>query len=292
MPIPPEFILRDKFEQDGAELQALQVSSDRSLFVYDAFYPEHEGRVRDIPALFAMMCVSGGGHMLQRTSMQHLEGTVEPGDIGIAAPRSPGFGRWPEMRVIGFGIEIQALTDSFGKSWPRNLRQDFISKLFRDPMVEATMMQVGYTHGCRVSDSVLLHAAHMIVHQLLDAPSEPVAEAEEADTHPLTISTTDAIRDYVLEHIERTISVDELAREIGISRHHFSRRFRAATGKSPYQYILDLKLDQAADQMERDRRIKVIDVANMVGYRNPAQFSQAFRRRFGQTPRRWRLRRN
>ncbi|MEO0622175.1 MAG: helix-turn-helix transcriptional regulator [Pseudomonadota bacterium] len=93
----------------------------------------------------------------------------------------------------------------------------------------------------------------------------------------------------MLEHIDLTISVDHLAQHVGISRHHFGRRFRATTGQPPYQFILDLKLDHAAEAMRSDRRMKVIDVANMVGYRNPAQFSQAFRRRFGQPPRLWRL---
>lgn len=289
MPIPSDDYLLNKFRQETSEVHSFRVSSDRSVIVYDVTSPEKQGRVRDIPVLFALMCVSGGGRMMQRTAKQDFEGTIDPGSIGIAAPSSPGIGSWPEMRLIGFGVHVDALKASFGRSWPEGLSADVMSKPVRDPMIEATMMQVGYTHAGHISDSVLLHAAHMVVHQLLDDPDRDVCEAEATGAHPLPTATVDTIAAYVTERIEQTISVDDLARHVAISRYHFSRRFRATTGQTPYQYILDLKLDHAAKTLTADRQTKVIDAANMVGFANPARFSEAFRRRFGQSPRKWRL---
>ncbi|MEO0622174.1 MAG: hypothetical protein AAFU49_00410 [Pseudomonadota bacterium] len=194
MPIPPETAVLERFHEQDAEVHSLRVSSDRSVVVYDASYPEREGPVPDIPVLIAIMCLSGGGTVVQRTTRQSFEAEVSPGDIGIAAPHAPGFGRWPEMRVIGFGVEVAALAGSFGKSWPRQLRRDAISQPLRDPMVEATMMQVGYTHAGRVNDSVLLHAAHMVVHQLLGGAEAMTDEGDRSETHPLPQSTVDAVR--------------------------------------------------------------------------------------------------
>ncbi|MEM9063781.1 MAG: helix-turn-helix transcriptional regulator [Pseudomonadota bacterium] len=287
MPIPPDSVLMERLRSQDAEVHSLQVSSDRSVLVFDASFPEREAEVRSIPALFALMCMSGGGRIVRRVSNHVMDSIIEPGDVGIAAPASKGFESTPEMRVIGFGVEVRALTESFGSNWPVYLRPEVLSKPVRDPMVEATMMQVGYTHAGRISDSVLLHAAHMVVHQLLETPAEPAVDAEKSDAHPLPAMTIEAIADYVQGRIDATISVEELARHVGISRYHFSRRFRAATGRSPYQFILDLKLDHAATSLSADREAKVIDVANMVGFRNPARFAEAFRRRFGQTPRQW-----
>ncbi|MEM8698230.1 MAG: helix-turn-helix transcriptional regulator [Pseudomonadota bacterium] len=289
MAIPPDATLMSKLRMDGAEVHSLQVSSDRSVLVFDASYPARESEMRNVPALFAMMCVSGGGDIEIRTATHEFLGTIEPGDIGIAAPNAPGRMSGPEMRIIGLGIEIRALTSSFGETWPNYLRPEFLSRPLRDPMVEATMMQIGYTHAGRISDSVLLHAAHMIVHQLLKNTVEPIDDAAKGAVHPLPTGTLEEIRSYILAHVEETVLVDDLAKHVGISRYHFSRRFRAAAGQSPYQFILDLKLDHAAMSLSADRRTKIIDVANMVGFRNPASFSEAFRRRFGETPRRWRL---
>lgn len=289
MPIPPDEYLMQRFRQDHAEVHSFRVSSDRSVLIFDATMPAQEGKVRSIPVLFSMMCVSGGGSMSQRTTKQTFEGILDPGSIGIAAPSSPGTGRWPEMRVVGFGIHIEALKDSFGSTWPNDLSADVLSKPVRDPMIEATMMQVGYTHAGRISDSVMLHAAHMVVHQLLDTPDDQTPAVDKCDAHPLPASIVEDVQTYVLDNIETTISVDDLARHVAISRSHFSRRFRAATGQTPYQHILDLKLHHAAATLKADQDTKVIDAANMVGFRNPARFAEAFRRRFGQSPRKWRL---
>ncbi|MEM7060218.1 MAG: AraC family transcriptional regulator [Pseudomonadota bacterium] len=289
MPIPPDDYLLERFRQENAEVHSFRVSSDRSVIVYDATHAAKQGKVRNVPVLFTMMCVSGGGPMVQRTIKQTFEGTLDPGCIGVAAPSAPGYGKWPEMRIVGFGIHVDALKDSFGSNWPNDLGADVLSKPVRDPMIEATMMQVGYTHAGHISDSVMLHAAHMVVHHLLDMPGEAVPDTEKSDAHPLPASIIEDVQTYVTDHIEQTISVEDLARHVAISRSHFSRRFRATTGQTPYQYILDLKLDHAATTLRVDQETKVIDAANMVGFRNPARFAEAFRRRFGQSPRKWRL---
>ncbi|MEM9097976.1 MAG: AraC family transcriptional regulator [Pseudomonadota bacterium] len=289
MLIPPNDEIIRKFREQSAEVHTLQVTADRNVLCYDVSYPAQEGPVPKIPAMFALMCISGGGYMWQRTTKQDFKGHIDPGGIGIVLPSSSGFGSWPEMRVIGFAIVIPALAKGFGKTWPSMLKKEVLSQPVRDPMIEATMMQVGYTHAGSISDSVLLHAAHMIVHHLLDTPADPATEPEKSDAHPLPEATVDRITAYVVERIEHSISVEELAKHVGISRYHFSRRFRAACGKSPYQFILDLKLDHAANTLSVDRDTKIVEAAHMVGYRNPARFSEAFRRRFGQSPRQWLL---
>ena len=292
MLIPSEAIIEERFREQDAELHSFKVSSDRSVIVYDASYPLREGAIPDLPILFVVMCLSGGGEMRQRMAKHEFEGVIEPGGLGIAAPSSPGYGFWPEMRVIAFGVAVRALTESFGAAWPTRLKSEALLRPQRDPLVEATMMQVGYTHAGRISDSVLLHAAHMVVHQLIDADEDPANEEERTPIHALSKSAVDEVRLYVRDRIEKTINVDDLARHVGISRHHFSRRFRAATDKSPYQFILDMKLEEAADAIRADRKARIIDVAAMVGYRNPSQFSEAFKRRYGVTPRFWRSRAN
>ncbi|MEM6905171.1 MAG: helix-turn-helix transcriptional regulator, partial [Pseudomonadota bacterium] len=288
MPIPPDAIIRERFDRSGADLHSFQVSARRDVLVYDASYPEHEGLVHKFPALVAMLCISGGGPIWMRTDMQDISGVIEPGSIGVAAPSSPGSGHWPEMRMIGIVIEVSAIASSTGRALVRNLKPEVISKLFHDPIVESTMMQVGYTYAGQISDSVLRHAAQLVLHQLLDQPADPERDDERSGVHPLATQTVDAVREFITDRIEQTISVDDLAQHVAISRHHFSRRFSAATGKSPYQFILDVKLDHAATSIKSDPQIKIIDIANMVGYRNPAQFAKAFRRRFGQSPRSWR----
>ncbi len=289
MPVPSSDIVRSKLAEMKADVHSIQVDATRSILVYDATYEENSCPIPSIPVLFMVLCIGGGGRIIQKTRLQDMDSTIEPGDIGIAAPSASGHGSWPELRVIGLGIEINALLESFGEKWPNRLRRDVISKPFRDPLVETTMMQIGYTQAGQASDTVLKYAAQMIVHQLLDDPFEIAGiETPSAEVYPLSEKVIGSIKTYVAENFSRQIQVDELAQLTGVSRYHFSRRFKAATGITPYQFVLQMKLDKAAADLTSDTGNSIIDVAQSVGFDNPARFAKAFRRRFGQAPRFWR----
>jgi len=78
------------------------------------------------------------------------------------------------------------------------------------------------------------------------------------------------------------IDVDDIARAAGTSRFHLSRVFKAATGKSPYQYLLHVRLDDAARSLRRGRR--VTDAALSAGFADLSRFARMFRARFGVAP--------
>lgn len=74
-----------------------------------------------------------------------------------------------------------------------------------------------------------------------------------------------------------------VARIAGLSEYHFSRLFKRATGLSPSQYFIRLRMRRAQHLLlETDRSI--IDVGLEVGYSSPSHFSQVFRREVGVTP--------
>ena len=49
------------------------------------------------------------------------------------------------------------------------------------------------------------------------------------------------VRAYIDDHIGERISLDELAREAGVTRFHFARQFRLSTGESPMGYVRTLQ---------------------------------------------------
>jgi AraC-like DNA-binding protein len=74
-----------------------------------------------------------------------------------------------------------------------------------------------------------------------------------------------------------------LAKELGMSRFAFSRSFREQVGLPPCQYLLQTRLDRAAEQLRSGRRA-VAEVALTVGFVDHGRFSRMFRRRFGCVP--------
>ena len=51
--------------------------------------------------------------------------------------------------------------------------------------------------------------------------------------------------------LEHAIDVDDIAAACGTSRFHLSRLFKAATGSSPYQYLIDVRLEESARLLRR-----------------------------------------
>lgn len=81
-----------------------------------------------------------------------------------------------------------------------------------------------------------------------------------------------------------TAQVEDLCAAAGMSRFHFSRLFKARTGKSPYQYLLEVRLEHAAHLL-KTRDLSVTDAATTAGFTDLSRFGQLFKKRFGQTPR-------
>lgn len=96
--------------------------------------------------------------------------------------------------------------------------------------------------------------------------------------------------DFMEENIARQIGVTEIADASGISLFHFSRSFRAATGKSPYSYLLNRRIEMAkARLLSGDDCVKT--VAAECGFANSKQLSRMFKREAGLSPTTFRRRR-
>ena len=83
------------------------------------------------------------------------------------------------------------------------------------------------------------------------------------------------------------LSLTTLAAETGYSRAHFLRMFRAATGQTPHQYLLGLRLEKAM-QMMKNRSMALVDVAVACGFSSHTHFTKMFRSRFGVLPSQYR----
>ncbi|RKN64447.1 AraC family transcriptional regulator [Paenibacillus ginsengarvi] len=90
-----------------------------------------------------------------------------------------------------------------------------------------------------------------------------------------------AIRFLALQY-HRPVSVEELARETGYHRAYLSRMFKKATGLSPAQYLLKLRMERAKALLSEP--LTVAQIAASVGYADPFHFSKMFKKWHGSAP--------
>lgn len=94
---------------------------------------------------------------------------------------------------------------------------------------------------------------------------------------------------WIAEHYREAAPVAAMLRRSGLAERTFKRRFQAATGMSPLEYVHTLRLEEAKQMLETDEA-PVEAVASEVGYEDAGFFSRLFRREVGLTPAQYRRR--
>jgi AraC family transcriptional regulator len=99
-----------------------------------------------------------------------------------------------------------------------------------------------------------------------------------------------AVTDYVEGHLQDPISLADLAAVAGLSRFHFSRAFKAATGQNPHAFVQHRRIMRAFDLLATGD-LPVEEIARSVGFMGAPQFRRVFRDLTGTSPLQYRKQR-
>jgi AraC-like DNA-binding protein len=90
-------------------------------------------------------------------------------------------------------------------------------------------------------------------------------------------------RDLLRELRDPSPTIEQLAREVGISPFHFIRQFEAVFGLTPHQFRIQARLDLAKHLLARGQH-SVTDVCMEIGFSSLGSFSTLFTQRIGEAP--------
>ncbi|EKQ56612.1 MULTISPECIES: AraC family transcriptional regulator [unclassified Clostridium] len=88
---------------------------------------------------------------------------------------------------------------------------------------------------------------------------------------------------YILANYMREITVESISNYLGINRGYFSTIFKKSIGKSPKQYIIDVRLEKAA-RFLLENNFSPSEAARSTGYIDIFNFSKMFKKKFGVSP--------
>ncbi|GEM_PF-1301881 len=144
-------------------------------------------------------------------------------------------------------------------------------------------VESGSPSGRLYTDSLMT----AVLARLVQLPSEH--ESPRTRGARLSPRQVDLIRAYIQEHLAGTLSMDELAKVVHLSRFHFARCFRAATGCSPHEFVLRERVARAQDLLRNSNGESTIaEISRTVGFCDPSHLGRHFKRVVGVAPGVWR----
>jgi len=89
--------------------------------------------------------------------------------------------------------------------------------------------------------------------------------------------------EYIKKNYQKECTLDELSEIAGISRFYLIRIFKDHMGKTPYDYLLDIRLENAKLLLTKGN-ISVTDICHECGFNNMSHFIRTFKKKTGITP--------
>jgi AraC-like DNA-binding protein len=215
------------------------------------------------------------------------------GCVDILPPRTPSYWNYegtPEVLHI-------SIPESFWRSFMSGYEADIPTVLKRlartpiyDPLIGELASRVWRYLGSPSS------VAETVAHRLITAMMTIlVVEHDHVGFLPRRECRTPTLASWRLRRaleimstcLERRVSIRQVADDVGLSYSHFQRAFNASTGRTPLQYMTEMRMEYAKDLLQDENR-RIIDVAFQLDYSSPGHFSYRFKQIVGMSPKEWR----
>lgn len=106
---------------------------------------------------------------------------------------------------------------------------------------------------------------------------------------PASRSSLASLIEWITINLDKSLTVETLAKQACMSPRTFARRFREQTGTTPLQYILMMRIQRAQELLENSHML-IDQIATLAGFESPVTFRARFRSTVGLTPTEYRRR--
>jgi AraC family transcriptional regulator len=93
--------------------------------------------------------------------------------------------------------------------------------------------------------------------------------------------------DYLEANLHSNLRIHELARRVGLSPNYFCSAFERSIGMPPHRWVLQRRIERAKNMLA-ERKTRLVEIADVLGFADQSHFSRLFRRFTGITPGRFR----
>ena len=203
----------------------------------------------------------------------------------LPSGQTHGFDWRTEDRLLSFYLTpefLAGLSQEMGQPDCREVRTQWGA---RDPLIEqmARALWREFQRDAAPSRLYIESAATALAAHILRGQNTDLRPSSQ-DRGGLAPRKLRHTLDYIHAHFHQDITLQAMACEAGLERHHFAHAFKQSTGFAPYEFVLRCRVERAAHLLITTR-LPVAHIAHAVGFKDPGQFSRHFKRIVGVTPR-------
>ena len=237
------------------EIDGLKYSIDRSRYLiinegqrYHTFF--------DSPGEVQGFCVLFG----RKFSREVLRTMAEPTDLLLEEPG---------------GTDTQPLS--------------FIEKLYaHDNLVTPMLLRLKESMRKKITYNWFEESLYMLLEKLLVVHRslyDKIDELESArkQTKAEIYRRLSRAKDFIESSYNEPIDLSAMAQIACLSKHHFLRLFSQAFGKTPHHYLMELRIEKAAELIEKTSH-SITEICYSVGFENLSNFCLLFKRKYGVPP--------
>jgi AraC-like DNA-binding protein len=247
-------------------------------FAFQEIEVPPEGRF-DTRQAFIALSMTCGPMKVRRGSARaaFLDLSTDP---SMMLPGQEAVGAWQGVqRGLHLLIEPDAIERYTGRPYRegafRRLKggESTIEHLLRALHID---VRAGHPSGAGLGEAIV----SALLHHLL---TEDASGAHSAVHQPAAPADVKRLQEWIEANLARPITLHELANERGVSIRHLCRAFQAATGHSPYKYILIRRVERAKELIS-EGRLSLQEIAAIVGFAHQAHMADTFRKIAGAPP--------
>lgn len=195
---------------------------------------------------------------------------VEKGDVNNAITAAAAFFDWmaetsPEnlmeirTKVLEFTLWAERMAyEKGGMTYQFNSRSDYLPTLMG--MTELSQIK------CWFIDKIMESCRNILSKR-----------AEKSN------SIIEMAKEYIRQHFNKDISLDDVSRAVNISPYYFSKIFKEDTGENFIEYLTGIRIEKAKELLGTTE-YSMKEICAMSGYQDPNYFSRSFKKNVGVTP--------
>jgi AraC family transcriptional regulator len=247
---------------------------------------------KEIPALsdhWLILPLGHPGHLSQKSDNRLHESLFQKGDSLLVPARKPTYWCCPGSQLAPTELHIHLQPESIAKvakASQMDIKQIDLANHFRKQDLQlqhiAMLFLAELRSGGIMGRLYVESLTQALVIHLLRHYAE-VAQIVRSEDRSLTHIQLQQAIDYIHAHLDRDLSLSQIAQVINISPTYFASLFKRATGTSPHQYVIQQRVEQAKLMLSKTD-MAIADIALQVGFSSQSHLTQQFKRLTGVTP--------